>query len=376
MRKIRVLHLTSTRYGIGGVEKLLLDMSDKYDAEKFEVSYCNLFCDAGGKGVFPTALRERGLNVFEVKGRSWGNVPGMVLKLGRLLRRERIDILHLHMMQATIVGGLAAKVASRPKVVVTKHYTDELSNQSAIIKGFDNHFTQTADSVVAISNYVKSDMMKLSVPGVKITVIHNGTDIKEFDRRAEGTQGPDLNAGGGPPLIGTVGSLTERKGHRYFFEAIPEIIRKKPDVHFIVIGEGPQKQQLEHLRISLGLEDRLTMLGFQENVVPLLKQMDLYVHPSVHEPFGIAILEAMAAGRPVVASSVEGIPEIVIDGETGYLVEPGNAMQLSRAICDLLEDKDKIERMGRAGRYRVENLFPIERTVREYERLYDAIYYN
>src|SRR5688500_12738880 len=109
MKKIRILHLTSTRYGIGGVEKLLLDMSDKYDADRFDVSYCNLFCDADGQGVFPVAMRERGLTVYEVKGRSLSDIPQMVSSLARLLRQERFDVLHLHMLQATIVGGLAVR---------------------------------------------------------------------------------------------------------------------------------------------------------------------------------------------------------------------------------------------------------------------------
>jgi len=373
MRKIRVLHLTSTRYGIGGVEKLLLDMSDKYDTEKFDVSYCNLFCDAGGKGVFPTALRERGLKFFEINGNAWSDVPRMSLGLFKLLTRERFDIVHLHMLQATIVGGLAAKFARTSKVIVTKHYNDEMLKQSSVVKGLDNLFTKRADRVAAISSHVERDMVNLGIPEAKIKVIYNGTDIMAFDSRSQQKSSFNVSKDLGPFLIGTVGSLTERKGHRYLFQAMSSIREWNPHAHLIVIGEGPEKERLEKLRVELGLESAITMLGFQENVAPILKQLDVYVHPSVQEPFGIAVLEAMAAGKCVVATAVGGVPEIVVQGETGYLVPAQNSDQLSSAISAAFANWKNTVRMGKNGRNRVLEMFDIDVTVRGYENLYQEV---
>ncbi len=373
MKKIRVLHLTSTRYGIGGVEKLLLDMADKYDADRFDVSYCNLFCDADGLGVFPTAMRERGLSVYQVTGRSLSDIPQMISGLARLLRQERFEVLHLHMLQATIIGSLAARFARGTKVVVTKHYTDELSSQNPIVNRLDHHYTRTANHIIAISEYVKADLVRVSVPADKITVIYNGTDIEHFDRRAEVPSHLKLAGTDDSLLIGNVGSLTPRKGHRHLIEAMPAIVKEHGSAHLFVIGEGPEKQHLEQLRVSLGLESVITMLGFQDDVAPLLRQLDLYVHPSIHEPFGIAILEAMAASKCVVATAVGGVPEIVSEGVTGYLVPPGESAALSDTISYALRHRDKAIDMGRAGRERVADLFDIQRTVKGYESLYSEL---
>ena len=373
MRRIKVLHLTSTRYGIGGVEKLLLDMSDKYDSAKFEVSYCNLFCDAQGKGVFPTALRNRGLKFFQINGNTWRDVPSMSIELLRLLKSQRFDIVHLHMLQATIVGGFATKFARGSRVVVTKHYTDDMLKQSSVVKRLDNLFTKRANRIAAISNNVKRDMVDLGIPEAKIKVIYNGTDIMAFDSRSQQKSSFNVSKDLGPFLIGTVGSLTERKGHRYLFQAMSSIRKKNPHAHLIVIGEGPEKERLEKMRVALGLESAITMLGFQENVAPILKQLDVYVHPSVQEPFGIAVLEAMAAGKCVVATAVGGVPEIVVQGETGYLVPAQNSDQLSSAISAAFANWKNTVRMGKNGRNRVLEMFDIDVTVRGYENLYQEV---
>lgn len=373
MKMLKVLHLTSTKYGIGGVEKLLLDMSGKYDSKRFEVSYCNLFCDANGKGVFPTMLRERNLKVFDIKGKRWKELPRIVFDLVRLIRKERFDIVHLHMLQATSIGGLAARIAGHSKVVITKHHTFESSKQPPFVKKLETLFTKNADCIAAISEYVRDDMIALSVPAEKISIICNGTDVNAFDERAREepkSRFPDS------PVLGTVGSLTERKGHEYLFKAMPIIAKQFPNVCLLVVGEGPEKESLKKLADEFGLESTIIMVGFQENVAPLLKQLDLYVHPSIHEPFGIAILEAMTAGKCVVATAVEGIPEIVIEGESGFLVPPEDPAKLAEVICRALNNIDKIREMGANGRKRVEKVFNIESTVGKYQDLYEIVTRN
>jgi glycosyltransferase involved in cell wall biosynthesis len=194
-----------------------------------------------------------------------------------------------------------------------------------------------------------------------------------FDSRSQQKSSFNVSKDLGPFLIGTVGSLTERKGHRYLFQAMSSIRKKNPHAHLIVIGEGPEKERLEKMRVALGLESAITMLGFQENVAPILKQLDVYVHPSVQEPFGIAVLEAMAAGKCVVATAVGGVPEIVVQGETGYLVPAQNSDQLSSAISAAFANWKNTVRMGKNGRNRVLEMFDIDVTVRGYENLYQEV---
>jgi glycosyltransferase involved in cell wall biosynthesis len=245
--------------------------------------------------------------------------------------------------------------------------------QSSVVKRLDNLFTKRANRIAAISNNVKRDMADLGIPDAKIKVIYNGTDIRKFDARAQEKSTFTVSKEAHPFLIGTVGSLTERKGHRYLLEAMPAILKKNSNVHLVVIGEGPEKEMLEKLRAELRLESAITMLGFQENVAPILKQMDVYVHPSVHEPFGIAVLEAMAASKCVVATAVGGVPEIVSPGVTGYLVRAESSGELSSAISAALEERENTLRMGENGRIRVSEMFDIDVTVKGYESLYQEI---
>lgn len=368
MKKVKVLHITSTRYGIGGVEKLLLDMSARHDTERFEISYCNLFCDAGGDGAFPKELRARGLNVIEIPGNRWVDVPKMAFRLAKVIRSERFDLIHLHMLQATIVGGFAAMLSRGVKRVVTKHYTRNLSNHPAAIKKLDNFFTKTSDKVYAISEYVKADMVADSIPAEKIVVIYNGTDISAFDKLAEENSTVLDRISDGEFLIGTAGSLTERKGQKYLLEAIPIVAATHPNVRLLVIGEGPERERLNSVLKEIDIGDRIEMLGFQKNVASLLKSLDLYVHPSINEPFGIAILEAMAAGKCVVATNVDGVPEIVRNGETGLLVDPSDPAELAKAIIHFIENPVQLDQFGKEGRKTVENRFEIGITVRQYEK--------
>lgn len=368
--KIKILHLTSTRYGIGGVENLLLDMSDKYDFSRFDLSYCNLFCDNNNNGVFPTALKQRGLRYFDIKGNSWYQVPQMTFDLLKLLKREKFDIVHTHMLGATIIGQATAKMAQSPCKIVTKHYTDDVVKHNRLIKKLDLQLTRTSDRIIAISEWVKNDMLSQGIPESKISLILNGIDLNLFKLPSAENDGDEIKKS--EFVIGSVGSLTKRKGHQYLIEALPRILEKHPQARVVIIGEGPEESNLRKLMKQLNVEDKVTLKGFQKEVFRLLREFDLYVHPSINEPFGIAILEAMAAQKCVVATTVEGIPEIVIDGETGFLIAPMNPFELSLVICCAIENSDETKMMGEKGRKRVEDCFRIEKTVEKYQNLYIA----
>ena len=163
-RKIKILHVTSTRYGIGGVEKLLLDMSDKYDFSRFDISYCNLFCDKNGEGIFPTTLRQNGLQYFGLKENRSGQIPQMIRSLSRLIKDEKFDIVHTHMLMGTIVGQLAARWAGRVRKILTRHYTSALVNHNFLVQKTDLWLTAKSDGVISISDAVKKDMIASGIP--------------------------------------------------------------------------------------------------------------------------------------------------------------------------------------------------------------------
>ena len=373
MRKIKILHLTSTPHGIGGVERLLLDMAAHYDRDRFSVAHCNLFDETGGEGPFPTALRATGLPCFEIEGRRWNDVPRLVRELVRLIRREQIDVLHLHMVHATIVGGLTAWLLNPARVVLSKHY------QYAMLSGrfarlLDRTFTNRAEAVAAVSQCVQRDLVRHGMAPGRTRVIYNGIDLKMFDRRA--AEKTPLARDGGGPLLACLGSLHPVKGQEFLLRAMPDILRQHPGARLFLIGEGRERARLEQMRESLGIRDVVMMPGFQRNVPAILPQIDLCVHPSVDEAFGLVLLEAMAAGKAVVATSVGGIPEIVAEGRTGLLVPPRDPAALARAVCTVLADPEQRANMGAAGRARVEQEFTIQKTMRDYETLYSQLMGN
>jgi glycosyltransferase involved in cell wall biosynthesis len=371
MPRVKVLHVTSTPEGIGGVEKLLLDLAPHYDRSHVEVWHCNLFDRAGGQGRFPTALKQTGLPYLEIRGSRWHHLPAIIWSLRQAIRKQRVDVVHLHMVHGTVIGGFVGLFSRIPRVVVTKHYVYRaLPNR--VLRWLDRLFTNRADGVLAVSGYVRDDLVANGAERSRIQVIHNGMDLDAFDRLQ--AQPPEqLGAAAGELLIGCVGNLQPIKGHEYLVRAMPIIARSFPSARLIIVGEGAEKQRLMDLAKALGVERAVTMAGFRTDVPAIMRQIDLCVQPSLQEAFGIVLLEAMAAGRPVVASNVEGIPEIVIDGITGLLVPPGEPAAIAQAVCALLADRETRMEMGRCGRAQVERQFDIRATVRRYEEVYGEL---
>jgi glycosyltransferase involved in cell wall biosynthesis len=346
-------------------------MAPHYDRDRFSVTHCNLFDETGGAGPFPAALKATGLPLVEIAGCRSRDVLRIVRQLRKMMESGRTDVLHLHMARATIVGGLASLFNHHSKVLVSKHY------RYASLRGrgqrmLDRLFTNRADAVAAVSKAVRGDLVRHGASAEKVRVVHNGIDLHRFDERTAQVLSPDIPTAEGP-LLGCFGSLHPLKGHEFLFRAMPAILRAHRSARLLLVGEGTERDRLHRLARSLGIEHAVTMTGFHENVPAVMRRVDLCVHPSIDEAFGLVLLEAMAAGKAIVASAVGGVGEIVADGDTGVLVPPRNPDALAGAICTLLDDADARERMGQAGRARVEAEFTIEQTVRSYESLYGEL---
>lgn len=368
---LKILNLTSTRYGIGGVERLLLSAADKHDSSRFAVAYCNLFCDSAGKGEFPRALRQKGLPYFEVPGRRWNDLPGIMVNLVRLLRRERFDIVHTHMLQGTLIGQAAARLARIPIRLVTRHYTDEVLRGRPVVRRLEQYSMRKATRVIAVSGAVRDRLIRGGVPEAKVQVILNGIDLSVFDNAALDKPLPWPEAWNRCFLIGCVGGLFPEKGHASLLRAMATVIRSKPNARLVIVGDGPEGASLERLAAELGIERCVLLCGFRRDVMAMLPHVHLYVHPSLSESFGVSILEAMAARKAVIATKTGGIPEVVVAGETGIVVRPRDISALSESILELASTPQLARRMGDNGRRRVEEQFDIHRSVEACEALYD-----
>jgi len=220
---------------------------------------------------------------------------------------------------------------------------------------------------VAIDAGVKPQRIQLAYSGIHLTCQFDAVDTTSVRRQHH--LKPDR------PVIGSVASLFPRKGHEHLLEALVEVRKEIPDIYCFIVGEGDHRYQekLHEIVQVRGLQTCVTFSGFQKNVMEYVAAFDVFVLPSVLEGFGIVLLEAMALKKPIVASRVGGIPEVVEDGVTGLLVPPGDPKSLARALVRLLRDPPTRFRMGQAGRQRLETYFTLEQTMAKLQGLYRSL---
>ncbi len=304
---IKVLNLISSPYAFGGAEKLLLDMDQFYNPAKFSIHYCNLFNAPQQNGLFSQALADYDLSNFNIEGHRWFTFPQIIYRLLKLIEKENFAIVHTHLVHATIAGGIIGKLGRKHRTVITQHYTQNTHNKF-YLKMLDQSAMKQADRVIAISSAVKADSLAHGVREDRVRIILNGINLTEFDREAvKENHLLDNLKKEGKYIIGSVGNLHKRKDHFTLIGAIEKIIKTYANVHLVLVGEGTERGFLEKTLKEKNLEANVSLLGFQTNVPSLIDKFDLYAHSSIFEPFGIAILEAMAARKGVIATNVDGV---------------------------------------------------------------------
>ncbi len=332
----------------------------------------------------PTApwLREymsvQGVPCFSTESRGRFQYPLGALRLVHFLRRERIDILHTHLFEPSVIGLLAGLLAARPVRVMTRHYSDY---HTRIDKRWhvrlDQLCTHLSRAVIAVSRHTADHMVsKEHAPPGKIHVVLNGID---FDRVKPSEPGvaarirEELGAADAH-LVLVPARLHPEKGHGYLFRALPAIRQATARrVLVLLAGVGPfEAAYREELR-ALGCGDMARFLGFRPDIADLMSAADLVVLPSVAEAFGLVLAEALYLGRPVVATRAGGIPEIIDDGIDGLLVEPGDSAALAQAVTSMLNDPERRRQMAGRGREKVAARFSFEGMTRAYESLYQGL---
>jgi glycosyltransferase involved in cell wall biosynthesis len=304
------------------------------------------------------------------------------LSLVRLLRREKFDIIHTNLIRADIIGRLAGRCARVPIILTTEHgiHTWLVKGKMVewIVRRLYRYTARFTDRIITVSDYVKERLILSGIPASKCQRIYNGVDINRYvpissdEKKDFRKYLADFEF---ENLIGIVANMVELKGHIFFIQAIPLILQRHPDSLFVFVGRGPLQSSLEEDVKKLGLSQRVRFLGKLLAVTPkLIASLDVLVQPSLTESFGLVVAEAMATGVPVVASRVGGVPEIVEDGVTGFLVEPQNPGELAAQVNYLLTNKLEAREFGEAGRKRVVSNFSIEYTAEEYYQLYRRLF--
>jgi len=238
----------------------------------------------------------------------------------------------------------------------------------------DNFTSRFNDRVIAVSESVKRDLICQGISPEKLTVIKNGIECESYQSPLErknwrAKRKKELSIGNGP-VVGTITRLSKQKDVHTFLYAISNVVRVFPSVRCLIVGDGPQRRELEDLSCRLALNGNIAFLGYRRDVREILNIFDIFVLSSLWEGLPLVVLEAMAASKPVIATQVPGTAEAVIDGTTGILVPLSNSEKLAESIKRLLEDQNLSQSMGEAGRRRVNKHFRVERMVDETEKLY------
>jgi len=319
-----------------------------------------------------TALKEQGVPVTMLRHRSNGFLSTL-RDLLRLIRERRVAILHTHEFFMNSLGLVASRLTGVP-LVATAHgksyYADRLRRRVAY-----RLVGRYASRMVAVSEDVKRFLeQRAGVSSDRIVVVPNGVPVHDppsYERVSKLRKDLDLNEH--TRVIGTVGSLYPVKGHTYLIDAAVPVVRRFPDVVFLVVGRGGLRDELEAQAQRLGVASRFHFLGHREDVRDLLGVCEVFVLPSLSEGMPLSILEAMAAGIPAVATRVGGVPEVIEDGKAGILVPPADSHALAKGIATLLEDRTLATKMGNSAREVVARRFCLTRMVQAYQEIYASL---
>ena len=364
--------LLAVGLGVGGTETHVLELASGIDRSKFDVTVCCL----KSAGCVVEELRRRGIRVVCLNGAGKFDLR-VLFRLWKLVREERPDVIQSFLFWANLSARFLGRLSRAMRVVCSYH--DEIVTEGRLVRMIDRLTFQWSHAVVCCSEAVcRSVSTCLGAPATRQTIIPFGVDAGQFAITDVATR-RELSLQDGGPIVGTVCRLVEpKKGMSVLLRAMAALKEEGNDPHWqlLIVGDGPARTSLEALTRQLGLSDRTVFAGTRRDIPRILPLLDLFVLPSLYEGFGIAILEAMAAGKPVVATAVGGVPEFVVPGETGLLVEPGKAGALADAIGSLVRDPANATRMGMRGRARVLAGFQMSAVVRRHEQVYEACLAN
>jgi glycosyltransferase involved in cell wall biosynthesis len=357
---------------IGGAERDLIALLTTLDRRKWEA---HVICP--GSGPLRNQLDAIGVTTHPLSFPPWRK-PLAVIQRQSAIRQlstlvAQIDPATVHVNDIWWVPHVvraAARCAGKP-VPIVAHVRQEIEPPKV-----GRYELDRVDAVIAISRQIEQSLIAGGVMASRVRTLYSGIDMSQkqpaYDdvavRQKIGIPSEAI-------LLGTVANLFSRKGYEVMLRAIPAILCALPKVHYVIVGSDDHNyaERLKQLAQELKIDDRVHIVGFQDSVQPFLAAFDLYVHPALMEGFGIAVVEAMAAGKAVVATTTGGLPEVVAQGETGLLVPPGDAEALATAVVTLLKDRARREQMGRCGKARAQERFSLEASVAQVEELYDEI---
>ncbi|MGI9273089.1 MAG: glycosyltransferase family 4 protein [Woeseiaceae bacterium] len=358
---MKILHVETGRHLYGGPQQVIYLVSALLERGHD----CTLICPPES-GV-DTAARSAEIPVRNLFCAGDLDLP-FAYRLTQYLQASGPDLLHCHSRRgADMLGGLAASFADVPAVVSRRVDNTEMRLLAALRY-------RPFQKIIAISEAIAAVLRDHDVAAERIEVIRSAVDTTPFDAPADRRA---FNAEFGVPddalVLAAAGQLIPRKGHRYLLEAVAGLHHKHPQIRLIIFGDGYLNNQLRAQATSLELGDVVQFAGFRDDLDNLMGCFDIFAHPALAEGLGVATLKAAAAGVPVIGFDAGGLPEAVVDGETGILVQPEDVTALQAAIATLITDEGVRSSMGAAGRDRMQNEFSIDTMADKHVALYESI---
>ena len=349
--------------GIGGSERHLLTLLPALAERSLDVSFLGLDAATGDPDSFYAELAGSGVRIARVPCPRDID-PVLARRVTAIGRRERPDLVHTHLVHGDLYGHLLA-VAAGSRLVTTKHNDDRF--RTGPYRHVDRLLARRASAVITISESLGRFVTDVEgIPAESVEVVHYG--LEGLPPPLAETAIPDREG----RMLLAIGRLVPQKGHDVLLAAMAELKRRQPDVWLAIVGDGPDREALASRAAELGVEDDVVFVGHTYDIASWLERSELLVHPSRWEGFGLVLLEAMLAGRAVVASRVSAISEIVIDPDTGRLVPPDDPAALADALDDVLGTPGRAKELGAAGRRRADASFSVARmadaTVAVYRR--------
>lgn len=351
---------------IGGAQKVLLNTIKGINKKKYKILVISLF---DGEGM-QNQIEAAGAQVIFLHMAHKYDVVSFI-KLIRIIKKNNISIVHTHLALANFIGRLAAKLAGVKIIIATIH--NYFYHQKILNLLIDKTMYHFSSIIICVSEDLKKwYISKAKVNGVKLITIHNSIDLNEFNFSAD-KQNTRKNFGihNENIILGNIQPIRKANNQRLLISAVAKILKTHNNIKLLVVGDGPEKINLEKFVIRLGLQNNIVFLGFKRNLSEIYSVIDIFVSCPLYESFGMVILEAMAMKKPVISTRVGGIPEVVLENESAVLVESENVNELSSAIISLIEDKDKQNYMGLIGRKRAEKLFSLETIGNKIDALYE-----
>jgi len=358
-RPIRILHVETGMHLYGGALQVLYLLQGLSRSEEVQ----NLLVSPPGSAIgqaaagfvaghFPVPMRGD-LDLF------------FIPRLINLINREKPHIIHLHSRRgADVLGGLSGRFTST-RCLLTRRVDNPESRLWAALK------YRLFDKIVTISQGIRNVLVSQGVPVEKITCVPSAVDTEQYGapcdkvwfRREFALKEEER-------ICGVAAQFIDRKGHRFLLQAIPRILRDQPHSRFLLFGKGPLEDTLRSMSRDLGIDGKVVFAGFRDDLDRIIGCLDLLIHPALMEGLGVTLLQASAAGVPIVAAGVGGIPEIVRDGVNGYLIPPSDEIAIADAVLRILADRDLATRLGENGRRIAATEFSMESMVQGNLKVY------